>query len=160
MTERIAVFSDTHGNRAAVLAAVPVLRSLKPTRIVFLGDGMGDLAILNAELSDCPPIDEVCGNVDAGGDLTRVIECDGVRIFATHGHRYHVKEGTGTLLYAAEEAQCTVALYGHTHVPNVERIGGLLLLNPGSMSRAFDRVPRFALLSVEKGRAEGYLMQV
>lgn len=161
MKERIAVFSDTHGNRAAVLGALPILRALKPTRIVFLGDGKGDMRILASQWRECPPIEEVCGNVDAdSGDIARVIEYGGVRVFMTHGHRYRAKDGTALLVYAALEEECAVALYGHTHVPQIERIDGILLVNPGSLGRPFSSPSSFALLTVEDGKVDAYLMHI
>ena len=33
---------------------------------------------------------------------------------------------------AARFADCDAVVYGHTHVPQVERFGGVWILNPGS----------------------------
>lgn len=162
MSVRIAAISDTHGNIDALRAAAPLLRALKPAKIAFLGDGIVDVGILPGILKPCPDVVCVCGNVDPQGsaELFRVEEWGSVRVLLTHGHRYHVKEGTGLLVHAAQEMGCDVALYGHTHVPDVQSVDGVLLVNPGSLGRSFDGAARIALLSIEEGKAQGYLMRV
>ena len=58
------------------------------------------------------------------------------------------------LMLRAQELDCAVALYGHTHVSEIEYAGGVQIVCPGSPS-----VPRrgrrksFAKLEIENGSA-------
>ena len=128
---RIAVFSDTHGNTARMLEAV---RRERPDRIVHLGDYERDadkLALAFPEI----PLHRVCGNCDVSpvSPLDEVVAFGPVRALLTHGHRYAVDWGRlDSLCYAAQERGCTLALFGHTHVPENAEMGGVRLVNPGT----------------------------
>ena len=53
--------------------------------------------------------------------------CGDVRMYATHGHVWHPDR-------LPPLAEGDILLYGHTHIPARERRGGVLCLNPGSVS--------------------------
>lgn len=62
--------------------------------------------------------------------------------YATHGHTFDLNpyygkekwnEGLNTLVQRAEEVEAGVALFGHTHSPFLEVIGGMLVMNPGDI---------------------------
>ena len=63
---RIAVFSDSHGVKEPMLAAI---EEQKPDMVLHLGDYVRD------------------------AEENLLFNADGVRIFMTHGHRYNVKLG-------------------------------------------------------------------
>lgn len=104
------------------------------------------IATLNS-LSD--KIIAVRGNCDAEVDQMvldfpimadyAVINCGTHAIFATHGHLF--AKGDEKKL-----GGCDIFLYGHTHVPDGSRDGGILYLNPGSAS-----IPK-------EGSAHGYMI--
>ena len=80
----------------------------------------------------------VRGNCDAEVDLAHLpfpvgesawIDCDGLRIFASHGHRLPEHPPLPPAFPAG-----TVILRGHTHIPRGETLGGLHFWNPGSLS--------------------------
>jgi len=62
------------------------------------------------------------------------------------------------MILAAREAGASACLFGHTHVPHKSYSEGLLVLNPGSLSRPRNGWgPSFALLTVPEvgdGRIE------
>ena len=125
-----AVFSDTHGNTARMLKAV---RQLQPDYIFHLGDFMRDTWCLREQFPNIP-LSCVCGNCDPSDAMpgTAAVELGGVRIFLTHGHIYNVKWSLDSLVYAAQEAEAKVCLFGHTHdALNIE-LGRVQLLNPGT----------------------------
>ena len=65
---------------------------------------------------------------------------DGLRIFATHGHKFN----TNSLPPLSEG---DVLLHGHTHVPTAESFGrGNLYVNPGSVSIPKEQSPKSYLL--------------
>ena len=59
----------------------------------------------------------------------------GVLFFYTHGHRYGVKMGSAQLAETAGARGADVALFGHTHVRELERGIGTIatVFNPGSL---------------------------
>ena len=70
----------------------------------------------------------------------------GRMIFATHGHRYD-KDNPPPL------SAGDILLYGHTHIPLCEEAGGLLCLNPGSVSIPKEGSPH-SYMTLEDGRFE------
>ena len=128
---KIGVISDTHGDLSALKRAAE--RIGEADAWIHLGDHYADsapLQRLNLRVYS------VRGNCDpCPGLMEIVIEFEGVKVFAVHGHTYGVKGGLSRLYYRALELGCSAALYGHTHVPNLERNGTFFLLNPGSPAR-------------------------
>ena len=79
----------------------------------------------------------VRGNCDLGCadvPVREILDLDGVKIFCTHGHLYHVKSGLYTVVCAAREAGANLLLFGHTHEALETYDDGLYILNPGSCS--------------------------
>ena len=130
---KIAVFSDTHGNTARMLEAV---RALKPDALIHLGDFEKDTEPLRREFPDIP-LYSVCGNCDfyPKAPSGAVVELGGVKAFLTHGHLYNVDWSTDSLVYAAQEAGCRIAMYGHTHIPDNAEAGGVKIVNPGTAGK-------------------------
>ncbi len=131
---KIAVFSDTHGNTAPMLRAV---RELQPDAVIHLGDHDRDTSCLLSEFPGMP-LHRVCGNCDlmplAPNSLT--VPFGKVTAFLTHGHLYHVDYGRlDSLVYAAQEAGANLVLFGHTHRPCHEDIGGVKVINPGTAGK-------------------------
>jgi len=128
---KILVVSDTHG-RAENLS--DVIEIEKPDRIFHLGDGQGveDKIWMMTEA----PAECVCGNCDWGGNLPSdaVVEVGNHKFLLTHGHYYGVDFGYERIAEAAREKGCDIALYGHTHVPTIDRYEELIIANPGSIS--------------------------
>ena len=143
---RILVVSDTHGQRAELRE---VLEKTRPfDYLIHCGDTEG-LEDEIAREAACP-CTIVKGNNDFFTDLNEdeVIELAGHRIFVTHGHHYGVSMGTEMLRDEARSLGCTIACYGHTHKPYLDRSGdGPTVLNPGSLA-----YPR------QEGREPGYLI--
>ena len=109
---RIAVFSDSHGVKEPILAAI---EEQKPDMVLHLGDYVRDAETIAAHF---PSLD------------LRYVR--GVRIFMTHGHRYNVKLGYESLANAAHFSGAHLALFGHTHEADFLRMGDVTLFNPGS----------------------------
>lgn len=110
--------SDSHGGRDNI-AQVMARQIKKPDAIVFLGDGLRDIAY--SELGDIP-LYCVCGNCDLyAGLFGEAVEEEllftlgGYKIMIAHGHRYGVKSGLGLLLSTAAKKGADIVLFGHTH---------------------------------------------
>jgi hypothetical protein len=93
-----------------------------------------------------PPVEGVCGNMDHPA-LKRalpkqtVVQVEGVRIGMVHDAGPRLRREARL---AARFEDCDAVVYGHTHVPQVERFQHLWILNPGSPT--------------EKRRAPGHSM--
>ncbi len=148
------VMSDSHGDRAGMQFIVSQARqrSGRVDAYIHLGDGASDFLSLENFFrgldSDCA-MWQVRGNCDFSAPdvpLFRVVPFGGTQLYLTHGHRQMVKS---TLAYLDEEAQgyaCSIALFGHTHQPDME-MGRVLKINPGSIQDG-----RIAFLEVSEGR--------
>lgn len=144
---KLLIVSDSHGDMEALHRAVYATR---PDAVVHLGDHCADADELAGDFPGLPVL-SVRGNCDYT-DLTRsetlLRVFDGVRVFAAHGHRYGVKTGLLRFVYAAQEQEAQLALFGHTHSPHLSEEGGLWLLNPGACGGVR---PTCAVVTIENG---------
>ena len=147
---RLLILSDIHGVPSTLETALKMGESLKPDRIVLLGDllyhgprnGVPNfydparvIAILNGLKER---LVAVRGNCDAEVDQAMfefpmmadyaLLDAGRETFFLTHGHLYNEARlpplGAGTVL-----------AHGHTHVAELRKLPcGLTLFNPGSVS--------------------------
>lgn len=144
---RIVVISDSHGAGSIVDR---ILRREKDAQaVIFLGDVTSDIEDFTYEYTD-KRFFIVSGNCDRFSEYpyTAVAETGGVKIFITHGHTLGVKGGLGNLIIAARQQNCKIALYGHTHIPNIKYEDGLYVVNPGSCSRSRDGGNSYAVVDI------------
>ena len=144
----ITVFSDLHG------ASDKHMEEAFETSdyVIFLGDGLQ--RILGFEYEHPGKFLYVRGNCDLWDSTPtkRIIDLDGVRILATHGHEQHVKTGVLWLLREAKEEGIDIVLFGHTHRAIVEKVDDILFVNPGSASRQYGGKASAAKITIENGR--------
>ncbi len=128
----IAIASDTHGRIEGLKRE---LLKVDFTRLLFAGDFLSDSRRLGFHLG--VDVDAVLGNCDStsSGEWEKTLEIAGRRYFLVHGHQYGVKRSLNTIFYRGQEMQADAVVFGHTHVPCCEEIGGMWMLNPGSASR-------------------------
>ncbi len=141
---RIAIVSDTHGSLKNLSLFSD--RIGQPDALWHLGDCAEDAPILAQKLN-CGYVG-VRGNCDPFSDapLTETIEWHHKRFLLLHGHTV---SGRLNMLYLAKEKQCDAVLFGHSHVPSVETVDGIQLINPGSLSRPRSSSgPSMALLTL------------
>jgi hypothetical protein len=131
---RVAVIADTHlprGSRRLPESCWAELR--RADAILHAGDLTG-VAFLDELRALGPPVHAVRGNVDED-ELQAllpeelVVELAGHRIGVVHiaGAR-----AGGEARLAARFPGCDAVVYGHTHLPQLERNGGMWIVNPGS----------------------------
>jgi uncharacterized protein len=151
----IAVISDTHlpkGSRALPPGCTE--RLLRAEVILHAGDLTG-AAFLEGLATLGPPVEAVHGNMDepalqASLPKERIVEAADVRIGMVHipGPR----AGRAERLLARFPG-CDAIVYGHTHVPELERVDGVWILNPGSPTERRKAPERTMLeLIVEEGQ--------
>ena len=157
---RAIVLSDSHNNTASCERAIASIGEKNIDMIIHLGDIARDVDYL--EMMYYPKkVVSVVGNNDfmRSGDHERVIEFDGHRIFICHGHTLGVNYGTEKLETIARRKECEAALFGHTHQPMLKKCDdGLIVLNPGSVSRPRGSKPSFAVLESEDDRLSAVIV--
>ena len=121
--------------------------------ILHAGDVVGSTVL--QELRRLADVEAVAGNMDEPALLAslperRVVEVDGARLGMVHVPGPSV--GRGQRL-AAAFPDCDAVVYGHTHVPDVSRVGATWILNPGSPTeRRGSRVHSMLMLEIERGK--------
>jgi len=143
---KIGIISDTHIRSSARLLPNIIYEVFDGVdMILHAGDILIDEVII--ELETIAPVYVVAGNND-GYDMLdkygtkRIIEVSGKRIGLTHGTSRGRTYMNAYAEFAGSKVDCVV--YGHSHKPHNEVIGGVLFFNPGSpTSRRFE--PRYSL---------------
>ena len=145
------IFSDSHGRYTAMQSAYQKqVRS--PDAVLFLGDGLRDLAAedffastLYAVQGNCDWTPRLADGIQVSDEL--ILQFEGHRILLSHGHRYCVKSGCGAILSHAVRMEADIVIFGHTHqpisetVPAGSEVGGavlsrpIYLFNPGSIGQ-------------------------
>lgn len=131
---RVAVISDTHLPRGGRELPEECVRLLRGADLILHGGDFVSSSVLEDLRLLGPPVEAVYGNMDEPAlkeSLPReqVVEVEDARIGMVHipGPR----AGREARL-AARFEDCDAVVYGHTHVPQVERFQHLWVLNPGS----------------------------
>ncbi|MEO5953584.1 MAG: metallophosphoesterase family protein [Chloroflexia bacterium] len=153
---RIGVISDTHGSLHS--RVVEVFRGAGVERILHGGD-VGEFGVISA-LSGIAMMDAVRGNIDRAGLVASLpgeirMTVEGVDMYVTH-----IGGKPGVWLSRLKEPRPRVAICGHSHVPLLEEMGGVLFLNPGAggTQARFGRPQSVALLRVEAGKVEAEIV--
>jgi putative phosphoesterase len=83
---------------------------------------------------------------------TAEVELGGVRVVVIHGHQL----GSPTpAALAARYPAAGLVVFGHTHQPLIERVGGVLAVNPGSVGpRRFKLPVSLALATIDEGSVD------
>src|SRR3954452_24718608 len=128
---RIGIISDTHG----LLRPEAEQRLAGVEHIVHAGD-IGRPEIIDT-LRRIAPVTAVRGNVD-NGEWAR--EYPDTTLLRLAGKSIYILHDLKTL-QAHPGSGIDVIVSGHSHVPNIERVAGVLHLNPGSGGRRRFKLP-------------------
>ena len=152
---RILVLSDSHGMKKGMEEAV---LKFNPNIFIHLGDYSSDCVYLQSVFPGIE-VRSVRGNCDMTGDapVTDEFVMGGKRFFMSHGHIYKVKLGLDEIIDNALVRKADVLLFGHTHVPMLQVVNRMLVINPGSA--AYSR-GTCAVLDMEKGEVHGRIMSI
>ena len=144
----LCVLSDTHGNIQEIENLFPIFA--ESDYVIHLGDTSSDGQIIRKAFPDKTYL--LNGNCDftRAGVNELILEVEGVKIFACHGDAYGVKRGYDRIAYAAEQAGCKVALFGHTHEAIEETAGNVQLFNPGTLRRYCEGTYLYLVVNGEK----------
>ncbi|MCD8090202.1 MAG: metallophosphoesterase [Clostridiales bacterium] len=151
---KILVMSDTHG---MLSYAEKVLKDFENQidGFMHLGDHFDDALMLRRKYLKLR-FWAVKGNCDfCKAPTSKIGELSDHRMYICHGHREDVKYDRLRLVYCAAENDCDIALYGHTHVPEIDFYDGILIFNPGSLSLPRQgAVKTFGLLDITEEGVE------
>ncbi len=146
---RILIISDTHGEDQYFPKILKSTGSVD--MLIHAGDFEGS-DLLYAQYASIPFFG-VAGNNDFLSDVPfeREFSIGPYRTFLTHGHQYNVDVSRDQLYRAAKVRRAQICIYGHTHIPRIERRGKILLLNPGSIAypRQASRKSSYIILEVD-----------
>jgi uncharacterized protein len=145
--ELIVLLGDTHLPRGSRRLPEACTQLLSDASLVLHTGDFTTLATLD-ELRDYGPLSAVHGNMDepavwAELPERRVVEWEGLRIGLVHDPGPRSGRYERLLAWFPE---CDVVAYGHTHVPEVTKVGTVWVVNPGSPT--------------ERRRAAGHTMAV
>ena len=122
---KIGVISDTHD-----YLDPKVLKLFAGVDHILHGGDVGS-AFITFELEQIAPVTAVLGNTDSSSSLreTEVVTL-GERKFLVH-HIVNPHALTDALKARLNRERPNVVIFGHTHKPFSETIGGILFFNPG-----------------------------
>lgn len=157
---KILVVSDTHGSIGNVVEHMEKDRSYDMA--IHLGDNTEDGKAISALTGIQTTV--VKGNCDYGDDTSPeeiLIELEGVKIFAAHGHEYGVKRDIANIFYRGKELEADIVVFGHTHISLSIEHEGLHIFNPGSSSEPrLGMKPSIGVLELKDGALEKKIIEL
>jgi putative phosphoesterase len=159
----VAAISDTHLPRGARRLPEACLERLRGAELILHCGDLSAVSVLEELRALGPPVEAVVGNADEPAlaellPVERVVERGGARLGMVHvpgpapGREERlVRRFPG----------CDAVLFGHTHLPLVERYGAVWLLNPGSPTeRRRGPFHSMLLLEIEAGEVRPELIRL
>lgn len=162
----IGVISDTHGSLGAWEKSWQILKN--SDIIIHCGDlfnhGPGNpipekyspKELLNIFNNLQIPILISKGNCDSEVDQTFLniplaspflfFQINNLRILVSHGHIFKEKEW----IELGKKWKVNVLISGHTHIPILEKIENIIILNPGSPSLPKEKIPTCAIIDLNE----------
>jgi hypothetical protein len=131
---KIVITSDVHGH---------IERLERIAHIHHDADFFLDAGDSEATESMILPFVSVEGNNDMfhAFPKTRVIDAPPHKIYMTHSHEFFISQRDEGLVKKAKRLGCDIVIFGHSHVPLVQEMYGVTLINPGSLYYNRDRSP-------------------
>jgi putative phosphoesterase len=119
----VGLISDTHS-----LLRPQAIQALKGVDLIVHAGDIGSIDIIDG-LSAIAPVRAVRGNIDKGTWAQQfpaddVIEIDGKYLYVLH-NRHEIDLDPAA-------AGFDVVISGHSHKPSIDKVGGVLFVNPGS----------------------------
>ena len=130
---RIVVTSDTHRN-STDFSRIIRRHADNADLFVNLGDSEHEIALIDINFPNLK-FECVAGNCDWGITLPmyKMLKCADKKVLITHGHLQYVKHGYQKIQEFAKQEGADICLFGHTHIPYVETVDGILYMNPGAV---------------------------
>jgi putative phosphoesterase len=132
MAFRVGIISDTHG-----LLRPEVEEYLSGVDHILHAGDIGNPDII-AALRRIAPITAIRGNVDTGAWADEFPETETLRLA---GRTIYMLHDLKALRTDPPALGIEVVVSGHSHIPKVETLSGVLYLNPGSAGRRRFKLP-------------------
>ncbi|MDP2928103.1 MAG: metallophosphoesterase [Candidatus Omnitrophota bacterium] len=151
---RIGVISDTHiPDRGEHIPQV-VLDAFKHVDLIIHAGDMVGLGVIDELKSVCAEVVVVVGNMDQQAvkkkyPVKQVLEILGYRVGLMHGSGAPLNLPE-LLKDAFKEDDCDLIIFGHSHKPMNERIGGILFFNPGSATDLSAAYNSYGIIELKK----------
>jgi len=150
---KVGVVSDSHGNVEAIEHLVQWFTLNKCKKIIHLGDDWDDVK-KQIEIIKVPGVfSEYYKDSKIPNRL--IFEFESWKVLLTHTQKSHQNDLPKDLkpetLIKSKEVD--VILYGHTHIPAIEKKEGVIYINPGHLKESDKKgyPMSFAVLEFEKG---------
>ena len=160
---KIGIVSDSHGQAELLAKAIDLLTDSGAEVLVHCGDIGSPACAMLLGWADVPAY-AVLGNVDlSAAELDAAAESSGLKLkwdFITvplaDAGKLAVTHGDQEDLLAEliSGGQYAYVCHGHTHCRRDEQVGGVRVINPGSLHCSRDKGPGAALLDTQAGRLE------
>ncbi len=149
---KIIVVSDTHMTQRSKGLPARLLEELPGADLILHAGDWTDWSVYEA-LAAYAPVEGIAGNNDGEDIVSRLgyeklIEVEGKRIGMIHGDGFRgTTEQRALKAFADQQVDCIV--FGHSHVPLLDEVNGIMLLNPGSATdKRMQQQYSFAILTV------------
>lgn len=147
---KVLIVSDTHRDNRLFIELCEELAPLD--MVVHCGDVEGSEYTIS-EAADCET-HIVAGNNDffGGLPLDKEFEIGRYKVWLTHGHHYYISMGNELLKDEARARGVDIVMYGHTHRPVIDTSGGVIAINPGSLTypRQEGRRPSYCVMEIDE----------
>lgn len=159
----IGVISDTHIPFSSKDIHPEVKKTFASCDLIIHAGDMVEASVLK-ELREISETKAVCGNMDSD-ELKKmlpesiVFEFGGKKIGVVHG------KGTGKSILEWVKiffgSKLDIVIFGHSHTPFIEKIGGTLFFNPGSATDTiFSKKRTYGLIHIEDNDVRGEILDV
>lgn len=162
VVHRIGIISDTHVPSRARRVPDIALRHFEDVELIVHAGDLSTRAVLD-QLAAYAPVEAVQGNVEmpevlAALPIKRELVIGACAIGIVHilGERkYYARNAR------REFPTARVVIFGHSHIPFVEDMDGLLLINPGSATdRRTQPYCSIAVLTIEDGQPRAEIISL
>lgn len=146
---KVLIVSDTHRNEDNLEAVLEIEKPID--MLIHLGD-IGESEDYIEAIAECN-CEMVAGNNDFFSELPmeKELYLGNYKILITHGHLFYVSSGNERILNEGNLRGCNMIMFGHTHVPFIEEVDGITLINPGSLTypRQPGRQPSYIIMDID-----------
>ena len=144
---KVLIFSDNHGD---ILPMNQIIEEEWPFDVlIHCGDAQCSLDLVLKHRAEFRLL-AVSGNCDFRSSFPeeRISQVGDHTVLVVHGHHHFANYDTDVLVSAGIRNHADIVCFGHTHVPLIREEKGVLLINPGSLtrSRRYDRKGTYVVL--------------
>ena len=147
---KVVVVSDNHGRLEPIEKILELHRDAD--LFIHCGDSEFPPDFLQGYVCVRGNNDYYCGFPDQ-----KIIEMGGHRMLIVHGHHHLYLGRLDVLQSKAIRQGCDFVFYGHTHIFSVQERDGVVMINPGALSRNRDGTPpSYAVVTIDE---DGYKVE-